>query len=394
MIKRFAGWTLVLSACLIGSSFAADEVSATAPAAAAPATDAAPAAGATAAAAPVQLNPDHPDTYTVQPGDTLWGISEKFLKNPWDWPEVWHINEKVGNPHLIYPGDVLHLVWNDGKPTLVVADAGTAGIGSKNSVVEVVDANTVKLRPRIREMPVAASIPAIPLKNIESFLNESRVVTLDELNKAPYIVAGPERHIVMGRGDTVYARSRERQWTHAYPEYGIYRAGGPYIDPVTGEVLGYEAKEIGSTRVLATDASIATLKVLTSEEDIRVDDKLLYTDQRKVQSIFYPRQPPEGVKGEIIHIFGSIGFAARNDVVVINKGLREKVDVGHVFAIMQKGEKVRDRVVGDTVTLPTTRAGLLIVFRAFDKVSYGLITRSTRQIGKGDIIEAPRIDIE
>lgn len=394
MIKRLAGWTLVLSACLINASFAADEVTAAAADVAAPT---APATGATPAVAdPVRLNPDHPDTYTVKPGDTLWGIAEKFLQDPWSWPEVWHINEKVGNPHLIYPGDVLRLVWSNGRPTLVADSAvtSTAGIGSAHTGVEVVDAQTVKLHPRIREMPVAASIPAIPLKNIEAFLNGSRVVSLAELKAAPYIVAGPERRIVMGRDDTVYARSRDGNWTHAYPEYGIYRAGSAYVDPVTGEVLGYEAKEIGSTRVLATDGGIATLKVLTSAEDMRIDDRLLYTDQRKVQSIFYPRPSPDGVVGQIIHIFGSIGFAARNDVVVINKGLRDKVDAGQVFAIMQKGEIVRDRTAGDTITLPATRTGLLIVFRAFDKVSYALITRSTRQIGKGDLVQQPRIDIE
>ncbi len=384
MIKRLAGWAFVASACLTSAAFAADG--------AAPA--AAPAAAASAATAPVAINPEHPSSYTVKPGDTLWGISEKFLQNPWQWPEVWHINEQVKNPHMIYPGDVLRLVWKDGKPSLVV-DGGTAGIGSGNSIVEVVDGNTVKLKPRIREMPVASAIPAIPLKNIEAFLNDSRVVAIEELNAAPYVVAGPERRIVMGLGDKIYARSQTGDWNDNYPEYGVYRAAGkPYLDPVTGEVLGYEAKKIGATRILETEGDIATMSVLASDQELLVDDRLMYDDQRKVQSIFYPQPAPDGVEGQIIHIFNTIGFGARNDVIVINKGTREAVNAGHVFAIMQKGETVRDRRKGDAVTLPSTRVGLAVVFRSFDKVSYALVTRSTRPIKRGDLLQQPRIDIE
>ncbi len=385
MIKRFAGWALVVvSACLISAAFAADS--------AAPA----PAAN---AATPVVVNPDHPTSYTVQPGDTLWGIAEKFLENPWEWPAVWHINEQVANPHQISPGDVLRLTWKDGRPSLAIdsSPAGAdsvAGIGSAQSITEVMpDGKTVKLRPRIRESAVASAIPAIPLKNIEAFLVDSRVMTLDELDKAPYIVAGSEKRIVMGRGDTIYARSRAEPWSENFPEYGVYRAGGAYVDPQTGEVLGQEARKIGSTSILAVDKNIATMRVLESASDLRVDDKLLFNDQRTIQSIFYPQPAPEGIEGEIIHIFGTIGFGARNDVVVINRGTREKIAVGQVFSIMQTGEVVRDRVAGDAVKLPPINAGLMIVFRTFDKVSYGLIMKSTRQIAKGDGVRSPRIDI-
>lgn len=383
MIKRFAGRALVAaSALLINSALVSAAVAA----------DAAPAAG----AATVQVNPEHPDTYTVQPGDTLWGISEKFLKNPWQWPEVWHINEQVGNPHLIYPGDKLRLMWKDGQPSLVV-DRGdsTAGIGSTNTITEVMaDGKTVKLRPRMRELPLSAAIPAIPLKNIESFLVDSRVVTKEELARAPYLIAGADKRVLMGAGDLAYARNQAGSWEQAFPEYGVYRQGAAYVDPITGELLGYEARRLGNTRILETSKDIATLRVLEASEEMRVEDRLLGTDQRKVQSIFYPRPAPDGVEGRIIHIFGSIGFGARNDVVAINKGLRDKVDSGHVFAVLQKGETVRDRARGDLVELPATTAGLILVFRSFEKVSYALVTKSTRPLGKNDLVKAPRIDMQ
>lgn len=255
------------------------------------------------------------------------------------------------------------------------------------------DGKTIKLRPRIRESEVASAIPAIPLKNIEAFLIDSRVMALDELKKAPYIVAGSDRRIIMGRGDTIYGRAKGKVWLDSYPEYGVYRMGGAYIDPKTSEVLGHEARRIGSTRVLATNKNIATMRVLQSKLDIRVDDKLLFNEQRAVQSIFYPQPAPAGADGTIIHIFDTISFGARNSVVVINRGLREKVEVGQVYSIMQAGEVVRDQTAGDAITLPPTHAGLLIVFRVFEKVSYGLIMRSTRQIANGDGVSAPRPDV-
>lgn len=362
MIKRFAGWTLLVATCLAGPAFAADE--------------------------PVPVNPDHPTTYTVQQGDTLWGIAEKFLKNPWQWPEVWHVNEQVGNPHRIFPGDVLRLTWRDGRPELSV-DGGQ---------VESIEAETglavVKLRPAIRELPLSEAIPTIPLRNIKVFLNDSRVATAEELQAAPYIVAGPDRRIIMGRGDNIYGRDLVGRWQQTYPEYGVFRADVSYKDPDTGEHLGYEAKRIGSARVTERNGDIATLRVLSSDGELRLQDRLMGDEQRTVQSFFSPRPAPEGTSGKIVHIFGSLGYAARNDVVVINKGLRDRIDAGHVFSVMHQGEVLRDRRQGDMIVTPPTRAGMIIVFRSFEKVSYALVTGSTRALMRGDQVVPPRAEIE
>lgn len=384
MIKRFAGSALVVAGCLISAAHAED------------AATAAPATNDAAAGSNVAVNPDHPTTYTVKPGDTLWGISEKFLLNPWQWPEVWHINEQVGNPHMIYPGDVLRLVWENGKPSLVVdRQVAASGIGSTAVERIVMPDGSVKLRPRMREAPYASAIPAIPLKNIESFLNDSRVVTPEEMKAAPYIVAGTDKRVIMGRGDVVYARQPPGNiWDDSFPEYGAFRQGDPYVDPDTKEVLGYEAKKVGALRLLSTERDIATTRVLASNEDLRVGDRLLGTDQRRVQSVFYPRPAPEGLEGHIVSVFGAVAYGARNNVVVIDRGAREFIEPGHVFSVEQRGEDVRDRARGDIVSLPSVSAGLIIVFRVFEKVSYGLVTRSTLPMGKGDRVTSPRIDAQ
>lgn len=393
MIKRHARQVFTLVAAgLIGIAFAEDP--------AATATDAGAAAASGTPAEAVQLKSDYPRVYTVQPGDTLWGISEKFLQNPWQWPELWHINEQVANPHLIYPGNVLRMSWRDGRPVLSLEGGPEAGgqpgdgnLGA-SAIVEMVDAETVKLKPRIRELPVSAAIPAIPLKNIESFLVSSRVVTRDELKKAPYVVAGEEQRLVMGAGDSLYARDIVGRWGDASPEYGFYRGGKDFVDPVTSEYLGTEAMRLGAGRVIARDGEVATLRVLKSEGDIRIEDRVLYDDQRRIQSMFNPRPAPDNLSGRILHIFGTLGTGARNDVIVVNRGTREDIQPGHVMSILQNSGTTRDRAQGDIVALPPSRVGLAIVFRSFEKVSYALVTRSSRAIKVGDQVSRPRIDMD
>ncbi len=374
MIKRFAGQALLVAGCLISAAQAADGAAST-----------------TQAAGAVAVNPSHPDTYVVQSGDTLWGISEKFLINPWDWPEVWHINEQVANPHLIYPGQTLRLVWKDGKPSIVAdgsASQSTAS-GAASSVAEFQSDGTVKLKPRIREMPYEAAIPTIPLADIKAFLNDSRAVMPDQLKSAPYLLAGADNRVIMGRGDTVYAREKNPSWDLTYPDYGVYRQGQPYIDPVTGKVLGYEAVRIGSVRVLSAENDVATLTVVNSNQDLRVQDRLLLDDPREIQSVFMPRSAPEDAEGRVIKVLGSIGKGARNDGIVINLGANDGISTGHVFRILKRGEKVRDRDRGDVVELPPASVGVAIVFRTFEEVSYALVLRASKPVGPGDKLLSP-----
>lgn len=363
MIKRFAGWTILIAACLGGPAMAAD----------APARDA------------VVVNPDHPSTYTVQSGDTLWGIAGRFLKNPWQWPEIWHVNEQVANPHLIYPGDVLRLTWQDGRPVLVVENGPTY---AKDPVT---GADVVRLRPQVRVLPLSEAIPAIPLRQVKAFLNDSRVATPGELEAAPYIVTGPDARTVMGQGDIAYGRDPVGRWSQSFPEYGVYRSGVQYQDPETGELLGLEARRVGGVRVAASEGDVATLSITSSAQELRSDDHLLHDDPRAIQPVFNPRPAPEGIGGRIVHIFGSLGYAARYDVVVINRGIREQVAPGHVFSVQQDPGPMRDRRRGDFINIPSTPSATLMVFRAFDRVSYALVMDSSRPVSRGDRVTEPAL---
>lgn len=329
----------------------------------------------------IALQANHPHEYTVKSGDTLWDIANTFLREPWLWPEIWHINRQIKNPHLIYPGDLIKLVYVNGEPRLVLAKAG----GNAGNVGSV-GGGTEKLKPRIRSTPIETVIPAIPLDAVRSFLNESRVLNKETLEKAPYVLAGNEKHVIIGAGEHFYARG---DWSAPAPAYGVYRQGKAYVDPVTNEILGYDARELGVGKIITVTNELAKTELVRAKQEIREGDRLLPTEERKVQPVFYPSAPRDDLKGQIIQVMSGVKNVAQYDVVVINRGIREGVEEGNVFAIYRQGEAVRDKQTKQLIQLPSERAGLMMIFRTFDKVSYGLVLKATSSMAVFDEVKKP-----
>lgn len=325
------------------------------------------------AQAEVQLKDGHPDRYTVVKGDTLWDISGRFLSQPWKWPEIWHANPQVENPHLIYPGDELSLVYIDGQPRLMLNRGASRG--------------TIKLSPQVRSTPMAEAIPAIPLEAINSFLLSNRIVdTPEQFEGAPYIVAGNAERVVSGSGDRVYARGA---FDEAAPVYGIFRQGKTYIDPDTQEFLGINADDIGGGEIVAEEGDIGTMMLTRTTQEVRLGDRLFPTEERAINSTFMPSEPASEISGLILDVPRGVTQIGQFDVVTLNKGARDGLVEGNVLAIYKTGETVRDRVTGESVKIPDERAGLLMVFRAYDKLSYALVLNATRQLAIMDKVRNP-----
>jgi hypothetical protein len=352
-------------------------------------------AGVVQAEEPVKIKDSAPERYTVVKGDTLWGISGRYLNDPWRWPQIWEANKQVYNPHLIYPGDVLLLCRIEGKAVVAVDQGGGCSevanriaTGAPLPTQTQLPDGTVKLHPQVREQPLSVAIPAIPLKEIQRYLNDSRVVDIEELNRAPYVIMGAQDHVISGAGDKVYIRNKN-QLLVPNGAYGIYRAGMRYLDPDSGEVLGYEAEDIGSGRLSALEPEVGTLDVTRTTQDIRIGDKLLENESGRISSIFHPSNP-DGVKpGRVLRVFGSIGSAAQYSVIVINRGEVDAVKPGHTFALYRRPGVISDAISNDQVRLPSERAGLAMVFRTFSRVSYALVLRSSQAIKIGDETRAP-----
>lgn len=343
----------------------------------------------------VPVKESAPERYTVVQGDTLWGIAGRYLSDPWRWPEIWEANKQVYNPHLIFPGDVLLLCRIQDRAVLAVDQGGgcteivnrIADGGGLPTRTELPD-GTVKLHPKARELPLSLAIPSIPLKDIQRYLNDSRVVTNEELEKAPYVIATQDNRVVAGKGDRIFIRNKDKQLV-ANASYGVYRGGQRYIDPETGKVLGYEAEDLGAGRLVGLENEVGTLLLSRSTQDVRASDKLLESEAGRISSTFHPSNP-EGVKpGNVLRIFGSIASGAQYSVIVINRGEVDGVKPGHAFALFRKGGLVTDRVTNEALRLPSENAGLAMVFRTFANVSYALILRSSTTIKVGDEVRPP-----
>lgn len=322
----------------------------------------------------VLLKAGHPDEYTVKKGDTLWDISGTFLNSPWLWPEIWHVNPQIENPHLIFPGDLIKLIYLDGQPRLTL-----------ERTLKMVP-GTTKLSPSIRVQQTEDAISAIPLDKIEAFLSRSRVVEPGELEASPYVLAGQQQHVIVGAGDRAYARG---EFDAQYSNYGVYRKGETFKDPVTKELLGVHAKGIGTVAIIKKDNDIATLDIVRTYEEVRPGDNLLPSEDRSVDSIFYPSAPDVDIEAQIIAVEGGVTQVGKYNVVMINRGEREGLQIGNVMAIYKTGEVVVDRVKGGKIALPDERAGLLMVFRTFEKMSFALVLEADRALAVNDKVRNP-----
>lgn len=323
--------------------------------------------------AAVQLKPGHPEQYRVVQGDTLWDIAGRFLNKPWEWPQIWHANPSVQNPHLIYPGDVLSLVYIDGKPRLSLERGASRG--------------TIKLSPHIRSTPIAEAIPTIPLRAISSFLLANRILDSQEtLDRAPYVLAGNAERVISGQGDRIYARG---DFGAPLPGYLVFRQGKTHIDPETREVLGINADEVATAELVSVERDIASLDLVRTTQEVRLGDRLLPGEERPITTNFTPAAPERAISGVIMDVPRGVTQIGHMDVVILNKGARDGLADGHVLAVYKLGEQVRDRLTGERIKIPDERAGLLMVFRTYEKMSYGLILQAHRSLSIMDRVRNP-----
>lgn len=323
--------------------------------------------------AQVQLREGHPESYTVVAGDTLWDISGKFLSQPWKWPQLWRANPQVHDPDLIYPGDTLNLIYVDGQPRIVASRGASRG--------------TIKLSPRVRSTPIADAIPTIPLGAINAFLLNNRIMdTPEQFEEAPYVVAGNGERVLSGAGDRVYARGT---FSPEHVSYGIFRKGKTYFDSETDEPLGINADDIGSGEVVATEGDIATLQMQRATQEVRLGDRLFVSEERAINSTFVPSEPQQQIRGTIIDVPRGVTQIGEFDVVTLDRGKLEGLAEGNVLAIYKAGETVRDRVTGEQVKIPDERAGLLMVFRSYNHLSYAMVLHATRSLAVSDKVRNP-----
>ena len=374
---------------------------------------------ATASAQEVQVRSDHPDEYVVVRGDTLWDISGRFLVHPWQWPAIWQANPQIANPHLIYPGDVISLVYVDGQPQLRIN-------------------NTARLTPTIRETQLQA-VNTIPLDAIDEFIRFPRIITAEQLETLPYVVANNEERInavhgentyvrgisgsvgqefVIARLNFIYERTTSRKGVKKIKAVRRTVAGEkyPHNNEAVGrvwrkiyewsdrpvEVLGYELWEIARGRVLkAGDPAI--VEVMGGRREVNVGDYVLPIDSYVYDSHFFPRAS-DSVPADM-HVLAaaeSVYGVGHYGVVAISHGASDGLQPGHMFSAFRPGNEIADTVkypkgtfkrTGGkddvNVTLPDEYIGQVMIFRTFDKLSYGIVLEGKRAVRQADWLRHP-----
>jgi hypothetical protein len=332
----------------------------------------------------VALKSDHPDRHVVVKGDTLWGISAKFLKDPWQWPSIWKLNrDQIKNPHWIYPGDVIVLDMSSGTPQLRLLR------------------ETVTLQPGAVEEPLdKTAISTIQLSAIAPFLSQPLVIEKNQLAKSPRIIASQDDRVVLSPGTRIYINKIEEgnnlNWY-------VYRPGDDLVDPDTKKVLGVEAIYLGDAKITKYGEP-ASADITKAKEEIFTKDRLVPTGDDVVTN-FVPHAPESAISGRIIKIYGGVAEAGPQSIVSISRGTKDGIEVGHVLAINRYGpvikdpEYVKDKNAKNTksaselkpgmVKLPDERVGLLMVFRVFENVSYALVMQASQPINTLDAVTTP-----
>lgn len=367
------------------------------------------------------LKADAPDVYVVQPGDTLWSIAGRFLEDPWRWRDVWRGND-LSNPDRIFPGDVLRLSLRNGQPSIGVDDGSEPQLGSRGG------ARVVKLSPRVRVSALKEPVPTIPIGSVAPFLTQPYVADTDDVRRAPYVVGFPDERIVAGVGDGIYVRRIEDT---RHQRFQVLRPGDRLRDPETNETLGHLAVFVASAE-LQRVGDPAKLKILRSEREVSIGDRVIPAALEEPLSNFFPRPAPPGMRGRILSVLNGVSQIGQYDVVVINKGSRDGVERGDVFEVYQGGTTERDQVLASgsdfnwrdesplstdfwyganakifrwrsdpfppavdvrypraSFVKPYEHSGALLVFRIFDRVSFALVMEAIRSMRVEDRISAP-----
>jgi len=335
-----------------------------------------------------------PDQHTVVRGDTLWGISGRFLQNPWCWPQVWGMNkEDIRNPHLIYPGQIVYFDRVAGRLRLG-SPVGSGAAGQDGRGVQ-----TVKLSPQLRTEGLGQeAVPAIPSNVIEPFLSQPLIVGEGDLSDAPRIVATQESRVMLGKDDKAYVRGAINSGT----SFQVFRPGTPLRDPETNAVIGYEAAYLGTIKLerpARAEDEAHVFNVVNVKQEMAVGDRLLPVPPTPMLN-YVPHPPEKEVSARIVSVYGGVTQAGQNQIVSVNRGRKDGIDMGTVLELYRFGPVISDRTDKGSfwsfgpwgrkqVKLPDTQYGSLFIFRVFDSISYGLVMQVTDTVQVGDVAKSP-----
>ena len=342
---------------------------------------------ASAAFAAVSVKSSAPETYVVKDGDTLWDIANLYLEKPWLWPELWRNNVYIQNPHLIYPGNVLRLIFNErGDPALMLD--------------EVSEKPVVNLSPQMKKrLKSSKAIPLLSWQLLQLHVGQDLVMSPDIYEKLPYLLgdaAGGVRFanddVVLGTGDL----------GAALPSMVIRKA--EEIFDMQGRSLGVKIRHVANaSRLQKTSGTEFLVSLQKVNAEVKQGDRLL---PRVIQNYSETStfQAATNQLGRIVDSLQEHSLLGKYDIVILDLG-KADVTQGTIMGIYMQGPNIvnaetpvyqdsaRDITVSSLwehiIEQPGVKVGELVVFRVFDKTSFGLISSSTDIIRYGSIVAKP-----
>ncbi len=314
------------------------------------------------------LAADAPSQYVVQEGDTLWDIAGTFLRDPWFWPEIWYVNPEIVNPHLIYPGDVLALVYIDGQPRVTTARG-----------------SSLRLSPEARVTPLNEAITSIPFESIAAFLRGGTVLEKGEADRLPYLLDVRGDHLLASAGNRIYVRGADDDTVGS--RYTVVKIGDPLRDPDNNKIMGYHALRVAEG-TMRRDGDPQTVELTASTQEARRGDRLVPATI-DLPLNFFPKAPDTEIDGRIMAVIGGVSQIGQYQVVVMNRGASDGLAQGDVLTAFESGGTIRDRIGGGKVALPDEPAGTIMIFKTYDEISYGLVMEATRPLHIKDPVRNP-----
>lgn len=308
----------------------------------------------------LSLKPDAPKRYEVKRGDSLWFIATQFLDDPWMWPQLWRANKQVGNPNLLYPGDIIELL--DVR----------AGL---------------RLQPRLRILALQQPIPFMPLEQVNAFLNRDIMIDRPQFEDALYAVHIAGDRSLAAQGDQLEVLG---DLTAGVTRYGIYRELEEVRDPLTRKHLGYRARALGSARLVNSSNRLPQLEITESFEEIKVGDRLLPFIDSPFGEGFQPSRPEQPLHGTLLKGLSDQQFISRHQAVMLNMG-GDKLKPGALLEIIAPGRRMRNHATGEVIFAAENRKGVVMVYRVFENTSFALVMNSKEPMLPGDIFRRAEI---
>ncbi|NOH81392.1 LysM peptidoglycan-binding domain-containing protein [Vibrio sp. RE86] len=323
---------------------------------------------------PLTIKQDAPTSYTVVKGDTLWDISELYLDSPWLWPRLWQVNPEIDNPHLIYPGDRLNLIWKNGQPVLSVKPMK-------------------KLSPKVRLLD-KQPVPTLADELVLPYLESDRLLSKEVLENSARVLGSSNGRQYLTHQEHLYISGQQQQ-----PNWGIYRQMATFT---RDEHVAVALKRIARAERVEINDAMTSLSVTHQVQEILINDIALPEMEGATDSLsttFYPAPTAQGAFADVLGTLEGSNYVGENDVVVLNRGQQDDLDQGSMFELYQQGSKVDvgsnkdkalEKVTHDDMQFPDTHVGNLIIIRPYQHFSLALITESKQPIDVETKVVAPK----